>query len=852
MTLLLVSRLSSEDRTEKLAKMFSNNCASIFAAELGYEQLGQRGCQTSNFSCMDVDLKSRLVSTEELMLSVNSLFTKMDHCSPVAWWDRSCDVALLIGTFVHGLGNYEAMLNDDTLPFADKIRRYAKLDKMSVEAHRRFLNATLAAKQVCDDALEASKFKARKEVQAAVAAAAAASTKIEKEALALREGGVAAEAVISTMGEQRIDNLYEIQEGQDAHFITLPRLKRELGSSVRMDASMPTDDVFIEAPDDVKSQGDTNVNEDLKNKRRGSSRHALPMPDGRILDFRLQFLVSEIDKQFPSDGRTILDVDISYSSPKVWPASEIVLANLVMRDRALQSAIGGNDVGLLDQVKEYAGIGLNGKQCGVSHRSLDDRSDFSVSAASSDLSQVANGPDSPRYLRAIGVPITLSRFGISGLVHADEKCLQAMLANEHAKYYGNSRVERTPGHGNETPGKPSVVNTSSTPVDNASMTSSNHSVSSNFQKSGETVQTSELSSGNALVTSQKNHNGVTPEEPTESPIDSSRTSIDAPAGSNIPIAFRERAELRAAICTVILYYGYPFIENAEIQMYRNLWTGFREQCGHFDDEDPESLFQASRFESLLANFCGGVDIPNIADIKEYVEQCLLPHCLKLCLYGNGPTTKNARGSKGEYETASGTSRYPEPSTDLQSPFPDPCLPLSDQSIEAVGTANAVLRRVRLMRSILIIASGRVSANKIQDVLHSPAMRQSMAGLPIWWCPWIHDIALLIHASTRGLFSIFKDRESTKNIGPAFSSAAIMHHIHSTFVADEQVIPRQVFDESTPDESPAWIKMYAEEFPLLKVVERRLSFLCAKATEELDGDDRFDNLPIYDHGGWPRN
>jgi hypothetical protein len=781
---------------------FSNASSPFKMAELGYEQLGQRGCQTSTVSCMDVDLKSRLVSTEELMLAVNSLFRRIDHSSPVIWWDRSCDIALLIGTFVHGLGNYEAMLNDDTLPFAEKIRRYARVDKLSVEAHRRFLNATLAAKQVCDDALEASKLKARKEVQAAVAAAAAASTKIEKEALALREGGTAAEAVISTMGEQRIDNLYEIQEGQDAHFITLPRLKRELGSSVRLDASILTDDNVVEAPDDVKSQSDVNVNDDLRNKRRGSSRHPLPMPDARILDFRLQFLVSEIERLFSAEDGNNLDIGDTMSSPKVWPASEIVSTNLVMRDRVLRNAIWNNDVGLSDQVKEYAGIGVNGKQCGVNHRSLDDRSDFSVGAASSDLSQVANGPDAPRYLRAIGVPITLTRFGISGLLHADEKCLNAMLANEHAKYYGDSNNERTSDWANNT-------------AEEANM-------------------------------------GSPPKVDLELPTDSSTTSKVAQEDHDMPRVFRDRAELRAAICAVILFYGYPFTENGESEMYRNLWTGFREQCGHFDDTPPESLFHATRFESLLTGLCSSGDIPTTAAIKDYVEKCFLPHCLKLCLYGNGPTTKNARGSKGEYETASGTSRYPEPSHDLQSPFPDPCLPLTDQSIEAVGTANAVLRRVRLMRSILLIASGRVSAHKIQDILHSRSMRQSMTGLPVWWCPWIHDVALLIHASTRGLFSIFKDRDSSTNVGPAFSPATIMHHIHSSFLGNEQVTPREVLDASSPDDSTAWMKVYAKEFPSLKVVERRLLFLCAKATEELDGDDRFDNLPTYDHGGWPRN
>ena len=55
------------------------------------------------------------VTTEELMFALS---TKMSvalesyklACPP--WWDRSCDLGLLIGTFFHGLGNYEDMKND--------------------------------------------------------------------------------------------------------------------------------------------------------------------------------------------------------------------------------------------------------------------------------------------------------------------------------------------------------------------------------------------------------------------------------------------------------------------------------------------------------------------------------------------------------------------------------------------------------------------------------------------------------------------------------------------------------------------------------------------------------------------
>jgi hypothetical protein len=792
-------------------------------AELGNEQLGQRGCHTSNISSMDADLKSRLVSTEELMLAVNSLFTELDGCPPAAWWDRSCDIALLIGTFVHGLGNYEAMLNDETLPFADNIRRYVIRDKLCVEAYSGFLDAAVAARQVCDDALEASKFKARKEVQAAVAAAAAASTKIEKEAVALREGGIAAEAVISTMGEQRIDNLYEIQDGQDSHFITLPRLKRVLGTSIRVETSTLTEAVKMEAPDDVKRNSDTNANEDIRSKRRS---HPLPMPDARVLDFRLQCLIAEIESQY-SEERNSVDRDTPHSSPSAWPASAIVSTNILMRDRALGGAIGGEEYGLSHHVKEYAGIGLHGRQCGVSHKSLDDRSDFSVGAATLDLAQVATGPESPRYLRAIGVPITLSRFGILALVHADEKCLHAMLANEHAVFYGDRKTSTSPGVAN-------VVNNDIVSASNADALS-NGFLDVNEGTSCDGLK-QEDSPGDALDRS----------------LDGSGRTGSAEESCTMPTAFRDSSELRAGVCVGILFYGYPFAEHDGVEMHANLSRDFRDQCGHLDDEAPESLFRASRFQTLLADLNGSVDIPKTAMIKEYVEKFFLPHCLKLCLYGNQPTTRNARGSKGEYETACGTSRYPEPSNDLQSPLPDPCLPLTDQSIEAVGIASAVLRRVRLMRSIMSIASGKVPADRLRDVLHSPAMRQSMDGLPVWWCPWIHDAALLIHASTRGLFAIFKDRASAATAGPAFSSASIMQHIRSTFLADERVIPRRVLDASSPDDAISWMKTYAEEFPSLNVVERRLSFLCSKATENLDGDLRFDNLPMYDHGGWPRN
>jgi hypothetical protein len=326
---------------------------------------------------------------------------------------------------------------------------------------------------------------------------------------------------------------------------------------------------------------------------------------------------------------------------------------------------------------------------------------------------------------------------------------------------------------------------------------------------------------------------------------------DEPKKPAMPKAFEESAALRASVCVTVLLYGFPFMEDADLKVQKPLWCGIREQCGLFDDIPPNNLYGAERFRSLVELFAQSVEVPGVDIVKEYVETCLLPHCLRLCLMGNGASTRSARGSKGEYDTAFGTSVYPEHANELQSPLPDPCLPLGQQSLEAIANAHAILRRVRIMKSALDIARGKVSMDDLDEVLRSSYMRKSMEGLPVWWCPWIHDVALLVHASTRGLFSILKDRHSEEEGNVAFSKKTIAQHMYSTFVAEDN-LPRSIVHESPPEDVTAWIELHAKEFPSANVLERRLAFLCAKATENVDGEVRYDNLPMFDHGAWPRN
>jgi hypothetical protein len=787
--------------------------------ELGYEQLAQRGCQTRSICSLGLDLTSRLVTIEELTLSLNTRFSRLNHNAPAAWWDRTCDIGLIIGTFIHGFGNYDSMLNDESLPFARKIESYVASDNLSSDAHTRFVNAASATKGVCDAALEASKLKAQKEVQKAVAAAAAASTEREKDAALLREGA-ADQSLISNMSEQKIDNLYEIEGGRDAHFITLPRTRSTIISALHH-LSMPSVDLSP-LPTGTGTKGF----EELKFRRRLSARLSLTMPDARVLNFRLKLLLASIDAGYYGES----DDDESLKTlirPKYWPSSRTVEATWKMRD------ICPFKEETAQLAAEYAGIGMAGTQSGASHRTIDDRSDYSIAAASQDLFQVAHGPDSVRYLRALGVPMLFGKFALIALAHAEECHLATMLSNERTKYYGVASNSKILDSNREVLAR-SVSSIGQSGSDEDQQTAA----STNIEVESEHLATTSIHSANDTF-------GLANVEGDPSP---GRKNL------MMPLPFRESAELRAGLCMIVCYYGFPSSNNDGMRVNEALWTNNSFKEDGSDDEPPRFLFQTSLFCSMLKDRCKGIEIPEWGVIVEYLENAFLPHCLKLCIYGNGSSTTDARGSKGNYETFDGSNRYIEPSEKLQSPLPDPCLPLKEHSIEAVGMACAILRRCRLMHCLTNIAGGAITCDDLKKISRSPVFRQSMDGLPVWWCPWIHDLALLVHAGTRGLFSVIEDRRRGIMMhGTPFSPQALSEHIQSTFFSERsQAISNLVVSTATVEDKVIWIKSCEDEFPSMNVVERRLAFLCALATEKLEGDKRFHNLPMYDHGGWPRN
>ena len=120
---------------------------------------------------LDVELKLRHVSTEDLSHALEVFPQSNFHTSQFSfefprllviatWWYISCDLALIVGTFIRGLGNYDAMRNDKELPFGRIIAQFIIADSGSSQSFRSFRLETRAARKVFNDALSADKYKA--------------------------------------------------------------------------------------------------------------------------------------------------------------------------------------------------------------------------------------------------------------------------------------------------------------------------------------------------------------------------------------------------------------------------------------------------------------------------------------------------------------------------------------------------------------------------------------------------------------------------------------------------------------------------------------------------------------------
>jgi len=734
---------------------------------LGAEERGRRGCIAKSLGMLDGDLRARHLSTEELSLAVGCALGSAQGGVPVAWWNRSCDIALLVGTYIHGFGNYEAMRLDQELPFAGLIELYGEKDLGCSNACVNLIRCSNSACKVFEAALESSRFKSKKEGYAAVAAAVANSKK--------------------SVGERasKDSDVYCIDKDKDdSHLITLTRLAHSMREAMAGDINPHS---VVAIGDQPKKKGKSKKDGNTEDQAR--SKLFLPMPDGRVLDNRVVQLVNAIEGSEPPEMKGL-----------IWDESE---------DGKIHSSLLRNfGESLSVQLNLQDGVGYNGYQCGTDHRSLDDGSDFGVGPATQDLCQVAYGNDAPRYLRAICCPINLTRYAVIALVLADPAVLDAMLVIEESKI---SKSEKNPTK-QESSAAAEVTSSTSKPSDGQSKATENGAVST------EATEEAGQQATPAEDAKKPEFDNVVAE-----PVAVEKNAV---ALSIVPEPFNSNARFRAAVCVAALHFGYPGSwDNSHVssEISERLET----------DESP--LLSKERFQELAMH--EALDMPSSDAVKAYVDQVLLPFCVRLCVSGNGPTTRNARGSKGKYDTPYGISLHQEPVQPLLLELPDPTKELSAHSLDAVARAAAILRRFRLVRSSQwIVREGGLPLEQFPET----KAEKSKTGLPMWWNT-THDLTLLVSVATSGIFGLSIEENRS---GTAFERSAIEQHLEH-MMEGRSNIPESI--------QHRWIEQQADAFPSFFVLERRLAILCAEATKGLDCEDpnRYHHLPMFDHQAWPR-
>lgn len=736
---------------------------------IGREAMGQRGCLTNDYSTLDVDLKARYVTTEELMYALStkmssSLESYKQTCPP--WWDRSCDLGLLIGTFFHGLGNYEDMKNDDELPFANKIKSYVKCNSTEAESYRHFEVAANAAKEVFDTALVTMKRKFQEQTHAAVAAVFAATQNAEES------------------GNGKLSHVVKAheQEMNDDDIVSVPRLKIAAAKAFRKPFG------------GVSKSG----------KKKALPNYSLPMPDSKHLDYLLVQIVSNMETN------SHLSESTSSSPPKEDHKSEgndsnkdergnnedrdVVSTNREVLRKALPSKL---------KESERNQLLFAGNLTCADKKPQDDASDYFLSAASQELASIAVGADSKRYQRGPYVPLIVTRFALGAILQADDSIIRNLV-------HGSS--EDSIGNGNGSSPSP--------------------------QKSDSVALTS--------VNTPSQLQATTSGEIEDGKLPAQKFPSNQPTWQYI----KDDANLRASICTAMITGGYPSVSNdsfvnvsAELRLELNRNPALlppipfsclasptpMNKCPFFSMEDA--------FSPLFKN--AGVDWSEKKEsLDSYLQTILLPHCLKICLTLSEEQTKKAL-DQGKVDAYMGR----RPPHNL-SPLPDPFIPREHHSEEALAHAYAILRRARLMKSIRFIVGGGIPLNVLTEFLRGPVLKSQTIGIPVWWCPWIHDLGLLVHAALHGLGTI-------TTVLP-LQQSLIEQHVRETFITGtsnkEPALPKCFLDQASKEEVDAWVEMHSKQFPTFHVIEHRLALICSHLTWETYA--QYDNVPMFDEYGWP--
>ena len=660
---------------------------------------------------------------------------------------------------------------DEDLPFGYKISQHAVFDMFSLQAHQNFQTATKAAQTLCKESCENRSEMSENDVLMSSRFVKKVEKNSEKEGGKKKIGKENNAKTIAgdknnDISESKVDGLISLSKiskvAVEAIHVTSQSFQEDLENSIKMR--------FMKAKKSITKPLKTSGSKNKKNVAPKNQNlfvtwnQRMPMPESIKLD---QYLVTLIDK-----------IELNESKQKLRLGLE--------RKRDKNKSI---ELDLDQESLTYFGNKLYISTCEILYGTYPSATNlipsfsnganedhiFHVNNLSSSRND-ENGDTSCRNDWNFCIPSVLTKFGLSGLIYADEELISSV------KTFYNSMSE----------------------IDEFRM--------------------------------RKN-------------VENS--SIPAAIKNIMPMHFFNNREDRARICMAAFQFGSPLFQQE--QSFSKVHSGTISALFGDEDDDENIAFEQNFFQSVsfIENSSLSLEIGNAGNVEmveTYFNTVLLPHCLELCLRDQGEPVKHW-DQKYSIEKLK------------KSLIPDPCVHLNDHAQDAVKIAVTILRRSKLMKAIRYIVGGGVPGALITSFLRSAVMRKNLMGLPIWWCPWIHDLALLVYAATHGLFSIILDKSnqvSRFTNHKIFGKNAIETHIRTVFLEGRDgfkpTLPQSILSSSSSDQKESWLEFHAQKFPGTYIIERRLAFICSSLTTmaaEMSAQNkmaewRFENFPMFDH------
>jgi hypothetical protein len=744
----------------------------LLELDFGFEELGKRGCYVSDISTLDIDLKARHVTTEELShvigchLDENSQGDFLFRWRPALWWDRSCDLGLIIGTFYHGLSNYQAIFDDESLPFSRKIQESRKGLNCS-QAFENFKCVTQSATAVFGDAIAAfrAKQKIEKDKKAfseAIGMNPKANHKInERESAELKND------------KKDIDN----SNDTESILVSILSLRHRIHKDITVKSSRESDSNFQSKP---------------------------PMPSGKCLDDRLSELVGLIENSCLNKSMEISANDVDgCTSTQNYDSFQVnyqTSANLL------------DSLGLIENNK----VPLRGP--------FDNQFLFETSYYNDLESSNWACMTTPKENRGEAIPTVITRHGLAALAYADIKTIKEVLVMEN-------RIKKR------------------------------SSDQTNIDASDQQEKIKKEMCDDFLIQQEKSDIIETDQKPTP------KMNSKALYQGNIPPPFKDDNELRHGICAGLLCCGIP--------------------C-------PEAAYDENSFQLChVLDVAGRITKRNFTSISneevdQYLRSVLIPHCLRLCLFGkdNGigswmkHSSRDAASSENEMTDiiSKCSSKWNNKTGEII--LPDPMCELNVHSVSAIEHATVILRRTRLSYAIQYIMGDKIGesitqSEIIQQILKDDKLHRKDDEIPMWWCPRIHDLALLQHASRFGLLTVILDRNNRYNkhgredllhrfVGTALDPSRLEIHIRKfLFEGKKAVVPKHIIESASLEEIEYLVEQQLCQFPSTLAVEQRLDFIvgniCRKiisklSPSEIENDDLawlYFDLPMFEHDRWLR-